>query len=226
MKSLIIVLATCKFGFMANDSVTALKMLEQGFRREWMGLFAFIDFPFQIICALFVARWCSGQQPFHAWRWAYLLKLAMCALAPLMVAYYPTFTSQTTIVQYAFGFICVMGTLASSFASTVMFVALGAFFARISDPLIGGTYMTLLNTLSNLGGTWPKVFILYGVDIFTSDGDTWFSDGYYTVSLVVVLIGLGLYYGVFRSTTMQLEKSLSSSYWRVEESSSSMIEQV
>ncbi|EDS44495.1 dynactin P62 subunit [Culex quinquefasciatus] len=36
-----------------------------------------------------------------------------------------------------------------------MFVAVMAFFARISDPAVGETYMTLLNTLSNLGGNWP-----------------------------------------------------------------------
>ena len=32
-----------------------------------------------------------------------------------------------------------------------MFVAGMAFNAKISDPAIGGTYMTLLNTLTNLG---------------------------------------------------------------------------
>ena len=34
----------------------------------------------------------------------------------------------------------------------------------VSDPTIGGTYMTFLNTLSNLGGTWPKYFVLKLVD--------------------------------------------------------------
>jgi len=32
-----------------------------------------------------------------------------------------------------------------------MFVPLMAFYAKVSDPVIGGTYMTLLNTVSNLG---------------------------------------------------------------------------
>ena len=32
-----------------------------------------------------------------------------------------------------------------------MFVTQMAFHALISDPMIGGTYMTLLNTMSNLG---------------------------------------------------------------------------
>ena len=37
-----------------------------------------------------------------------------------------------------------------------MFVAVMAFFARISDTSVGGTYMTLLNTFTNLGGNWPS----------------------------------------------------------------------
>ncbi|KAK5026051.1 hypothetical protein LTR16_012259, partial [Cryomyces antarcticus] len=42
----------------------------------------------------------------------------------------------TVIVEHVF----------STFMSTVMFVAVSAFHARIADPVIGGTYMTLLAT--------------------------------------------------------------------------------
>ena len=42
-----------------------------------------------------------------------------------------------------------------------------AFFARISDPAIGGTYMTFLNTLTNLGNMWPNSFTLWFVDFLT-----------------------------------------------------------
>lgn len=48
-----------------------------------------------------------------------------------------------------------------------MFVAVMAFFARISDPAVGGTYMTLLNTVSNLGGNWPSTVVLWLVDVLT-----------------------------------------------------------
>lgn len=47
------------------------------------------------------------------------------------------------------------------------FLADMAFMARISDPLVGASYMTLLNTLSNLGGRWVKTFFLWLVDIIT-----------------------------------------------------------
>jgi len=51
--------------------------------------------------------------------------------------------------------------------STVQFVSISAFMALIADPMIGGTYMTLLATFSNLGGTWPRFFVLEAVDYFT-----------------------------------------------------------
>ena len=49
-----------------------------------------------------------------------------------------------------------------------MYVANTAFFARVSDPTIGGTYMTLLNTMSNFGGSWPDTLMLWLVDPLTS----------------------------------------------------------
>lgn len=49
-----------------------------------------------------------------------------------------------------------------------MYVACMAFHAKVSDPLIGGTYMTLLNTVTNLGGNWPSTVALWLVDPLTS----------------------------------------------------------
>lgn len=51
-----------------------------------------------------------------------------------------------------------------------MFVAVMAFFARISDPAVGGTYMTLLNTLTNLGNSWPATLSLALMDTLTYRG--------------------------------------------------------
>lgn len=48
-----------------------------------------------------------------------------------------------------------------------MFVAVMAFFARISDPMFGGTNMTLLNTLTNLGGAWANTAALWLTDFLT-----------------------------------------------------------
>ena len=45
-----------------------------------------------------------------------------------------------------------------------MFVAIMAFHAKISDPTIGGTYMTLLNTVSNMAAQWSGTAALWFVD--------------------------------------------------------------
>lgn len=46
-------------------------------------------------------------------------------------------------------------------AGSLVFNSLMAFFSRVSDPSIGGSYMTLLNTLANLGGKWPSSLCLW-----------------------------------------------------------------
>lgn len=48
-----------------------------------------------------------------------------------------------------------------------MYVASMAFYARISDPALGGTYMSFLNTITNLGGNWPSTAALWFVDSVT-----------------------------------------------------------
>ncbi|VDM03679.1 unnamed protein product [Schistocephalus solidus] len=51
--------------------------------------------------------------------------------------------------------------------SHVMFVCQMAYHARVSDPSIGGTYMTLLNTAANLAASLPATLMLYLVDPLT-----------------------------------------------------------
>lgn len=42
-----------------------------------------------------------------------------------------------------------------------------SFNTKISDPQVGGTYMTLLSTIGSLGYIWIKTFFLWLVDFIT-----------------------------------------------------------
>ncbi|XP_077016956.1 acetyl-coenzyme A transporter 1 isoform X3 [Tamandua tetradactyla] len=99
-----------------------------------------------------------------------------------------------------------------------MYVSIMAFNAKVSDPLIGGTYMTLLNTVSNLGGNWPSTVALWLVDPLTVKECVGASnqncrtpdavelckklggscvtalDGYYVESIICVVIGFGWWF--------------------------------
>lgn len=48
-----------------------------------------------------------------------------------------------------------------------MSVSTVAFFSRISDSRFGGTYMTLLNTLLNLGHAWSSSVAIGMIDFLT-----------------------------------------------------------
>ncbi|KAL3312955.1 hypothetical protein Ciccas_008450 [Cichlidogyrus casuarinus] len=81
-------------------------------------------------------------------------------------------TDHVRPLKYNFGTEFYMIVLANALLYTAvqypMYVSQMAFNAKISDPVVGGTYMTLLNTASNLAGMLPQTLMLYFVDPLTS----------------------------------------------------------
>ncbi|KAJ3012395.1 UNVERIFIED_CONTAM: hypothetical protein HDU68_001235 [Siphonaria sp. JEL0065] len=63
VKKLIAMIMISKIGFMAHDSVSALKLLEKGFSKEDLALTVLIGFPIQIFVGYYVAKWSSGPKP-------------------------------------------------------------------------------------------------------------------------------------------------------------------
>ncbi|KAL1301433.1 hypothetical protein AAFC00_005687 [Neodothiora populina] len=162
IQSIIIIHLIAKIGFQANDAVTNLKLLDKGFSQEDLALTVLIDFPFEISLGYYAGKWSEKYSPMRLWCWAFVLRLVAAAFAQFTVMIFPAGGTTTpflllVIVEHVF----------STFMSTIMFVAVSAFHAKIADPTIGGTYMTLLATVSNLGGTFPRFFVLKFVDYFT-----------------------------------------------------------
>jgi len=141
IQTIIIVHLIAKIGFQANDAVTNLKLLDKGFGKDNMALTVLIDFPFEIGLGYYAGKWSQKYTPMRLWCWAFMGRLVAAIFAQFTVAIFPasgveTWYLLTVIVEHVF----------STFMNTVMFVAVSAFHARISDPAIGGTYMTLLAT--------------------------------------------------------------------------------
>lgn len=235
---LIVVHLLAKFAFQANDAVTNLKLVEKGLSKEDLALTVLIDFPFEIMFGYYTAKWSTGDHPLRPWMMAFVGRLAFSLLSMCQVAFFP----KEGAGSLYFLFIIVVHVL-GSFMSTVQFVSINAFHTQIADPLIGGTYMTTLNTISNLGGQWPRLLIFYGVDYFTQatclppttspllpfscatevekrqcedvQGTCNVSvDGYYIMNIVCVFIGVCLFFGWIRRMMVYLQK-LPLSSWRV-----------
>lgn len=161
---LLLVHMICKIGFQANDAVTGLKLVEHGLSKEDLAFAVLIDFPFQMIFGYLVATWSRGRTALRPWLIAFAFRLLCAAASMGMVAGMPQGSEQ---ISTSYFLLIIASTVMNSFATTVQFVGITAFHTRIADPVIGGTYMTLLNTVSNLGGTWPRYFVLRMVEFFT-----------------------------------------------------------
>lgn len=167
IKILAAILLTVKFTFAACDSVTSLKLVEAGLPKDKLALLAIPMVPLQIFLPLVVSKYTTGAKPMEVYIKAIPFRIVFGIFASTIVALAPyTFSAKgdvpiylyvVLLVNYSFYQICLY----------CMFVAVMAFFAKISDPAVGGTYMTLLNTICNLGGNWPTSIVLWLVDVLT-----------------------------------------------------------
>ncbi|KAL2269498.1 hypothetical protein VTJ83DRAFT_1682 [Remersonia thermophila] len=167
IQAIILVHLIAKIGFQANDGVTSLKLLDKGFGTDNMALTVLIDFPFEIGLGYYAGKWSQEYTPMRLWCWGFAGRLAAAVLAQFTVSLFPPIPDGGHVP--AWYLLAVIGQhVFSTFTNTIMFVAVAAFHARIADPVIGGTYMTLLATVCNLGGTFPRFFVLRMVDALTS----------------------------------------------------------
>lgn len=243
-----------KLAFQCNEGATNLKLLEKGFKREDLAITVLIDFPFEIIFGYYVAKWsstnitapvkdnhrvtensvtrkssslqrfiyfCVGEQgPLTPWLWGFIGRLSAAFLGNFVLHHFP----KSGEVSSSYFLLVIFQHLLSSFMSTVQFVSISSFHSRIADPKLGGTYMTLLNTLSNLGGTWPRIIVMSLISKLTiysvstsglTEGENRviLRDGYYITNCICICIGFAFYTLVLRRTMNKLQ-ALPLAAWR------------
>nr|SVE86066.1 EOG090X04K8 [Daphnia similis]SVE86694.1 EOG090X04K8 [Daphnia similis]SVE87321.1 EOG090X04K8 [Daphnia similis] len=163
----VVVLLTCKIGFSASDAVSGLKLVEMGVPKAQLALLAVPLVPLQIVLPLFISRYTAGPRPMQVFINAIPYRLMFGFVYAGLVWITPWFQSSDN--QFPFYYYLIVVIIYAIHQVTVysMFVAVMAFFAKVSDPQVGGTYMTLLNTVCNLGGNWPSTLALWSVDALT-----------------------------------------------------------
>ncbi|XP_035916827.1 acetyl-coenzyme A transporter 1 [Anopheles stephensi] len=234
--TLVAILLTAKAGFAACDAVTSLKLIDAGVPKDKLALLVVPLVPLQIVLPLAISKYTAGTRPMEVYLKAIPYRIALTLTAAGIVWITPAIIHDHQVPYYYYILLLVNYGL-YQIALYSMFVAVMAFFARISDPAVGGTYMTLLNTLSNLGGNWPTTVVLWLVDYVTwrrcsnaasndcSDAAlketciagggqcTITIDGYYVEIFICLLYGL-LWYRWGSSKIRQLQE-LPLKAWRV-----------
>ncbi|CAN9511497.1 unnamed protein product [Ophioblennius macclurei] len=228
-------LLTAKIGFSAADAVTGLKLVEAGVPKEQLALLAVPMVPLQILLPVVISRYTAGPRPLDVFYKAFPFRLLIGLEYALLVWWTPSVRQEEGFPVYYYA-IVLLSYAVHQVALYSMYVACMAFHAKVSDPFIGGTYMTLLNTVTNLGGNWPSTVALWLVDPLTSkecqgamgqscgspaeaglcvkEGGVCVTtlDGYYVESVVCVAIGLAWW--VWLGKKMRRLQEQSPSAWR------------
>jgi len=160
-------LFTTQFPFSAAEDMVNLQLIDQGVPSERIAQLSIPMIPVKVITTFVVTKFTVGKKPFNAYIYSYPFRLLLC-LGLVALVYIAPLMKQEDDSFPAYFYALIIAVFAIHRAVVyAMFVSMMAFFARVSDPVVGGTYMTLLNTLANLGGMWPNSFSLWFVDQVT-----------------------------------------------------------
>lgn len=156
VQQFVLVLFTCKVAFAVTDSATTLKIVEYGVPKEQMAAFAPVMVLLGIAIPLILGQATNGPRALTVFLVGHLLRMLSGVVYAGLLVVTRSIYSQPEPELPGWFYAFLLGAVAlHEVAVNVMFVAQMSFFARVSDPSIGGTYMTLLNTIANLGSKWP-----------------------------------------------------------------------
>lgn len=212
---------------LSTHEVAPLKMLDLGFPKETMASMAVVQAPFALFGTVLTGRWAAKASPLTPYMWGYLLRFLASLTGPPLMHMFARMGGVVTPQFY--GLVLTLSIVYSFASECLMFVGMGAFFLNVtsSSVSIAGSFLTLLNTASNLGGMWHRAITLYLVDVLTlreacdllKDAAPGAQcpvrvDGYYVLSMV--LVPVALLNGLYLRKTLPSLANLRESAWTVD----------
>jgi len=210
VRELALVLLTVRGPFAATDMLLPLELVKNGVKKEQLALLSTILLPITMATQAVVSRFFrSGAPPLRIFVFAHAFRLVQGVLAIGLVAGLRAVTRGGAPVPLWLYAAALVVLSAGALSAAAMFVAQMAFFNRVSDPRIGGTYLTMLNTLANIGSQWPNTVVLaIKGAIERAPGAP---DGFYTVAGCSMLLG-AVWLGFMQSRILALQQRPSSSW--------------
>lgn len=164
VKLLVLILMTSKFAYAVCDNVTKLKLLEAGVPKDNLLILIILSMmPTEIILPLIVTKYTTGPKPTETYIKFIPFRLLFSVCAVLIVWRTPSMIDEFGQAPYLLLFLLFVNNILYDTCVNSMYLGMTAFFAKVSDPRVGGTYMTLWNTVESLAGTWPGTIALWMV---------------------------------------------------------------
>lgn len=184
-----------------------------------MASMAVLQTPFSLLGTLIAGRWVSKRSPIRVYLIGWTSRIILSLFGPLCVLIFKQMNGVVT--PWFYTFVLILGILYSFASECLMFIGAGAFFLTItsSSVHVAGSYLSLLNTSSNMGGMWHKALVLWLVDKLTiterhclKDDCNIIIDGFYIIS--AILIPIAIFVGIHLFKTLPKLEKLPDSAWR------------
>lgn len=161
------ILVTRAIAFSAAETLTTLKLLERGVPKQHMATLSACMTPISVFLPVYISRWTGGARPLDCITSTWMFRAFAALGASAVVLCVPENIGDGSI---QWGYYAALFLWLSVYAglNTVHFVSFMAFYSRVSDADMGGTYMTLLNTVSNLGFKWVETSMMFAIDAVSS----------------------------------------------------------
>jgi len=167
------ILLSCKIAFSCVDGAASFKLQDYGMPKADISTIS----PILIIVSLILPA-VSGNLVANKPLDIFMIGIPLKILTSI---FYWAIIQQTKLV-YAGGkspdiyYFCslVLVLVTHQVAGDLIFSSMMSFFTKVADPTIGGTYMTLLNTIANLGSKWTaaSLWLLPKITYTQCEGDS------------------------------------------------------
>ncbi|CAF3997243.1 unnamed protein product [Adineta steineri] len=148
------ILIICPFGYAATYYMTNIALINHGMSRDTYGLITMPLILVKIIVPLILSQ---THRPLIWFARLYPPRL----LIGLLIGIYIYFTPQLMKFPYVFYPILITLFIIHETIIYLQLVARVGFYAQVSEPRIGGTYMTLVSTVGNIGQSVSNSAVLY-----------------------------------------------------------------
>ncbi|VVC36431.1 Hypothetical protein CINCED_3A008525 [Cinara cedri] len=170
VQKLAIALLTAKIGFAATESVTSLQLIDYGVSKDDIAVINTGMYAVKMIIPFFTAKYTAGSNSINVYLLVIFIRL--CCNIPFVIIIYEmtnvkNIADHDVYFQFCYYLVLVFMLLVQEVLTYIIFISILSFFYRISDLCYGGTYMTLLNTLLNLGNSWTSYIALAAIDYLT-----------------------------------------------------------
>lgn len=165
VKWLFLILLTFRLPVALGDNVKFLKAVEYGMSKSTTALLSpTLILPLGILVPIVAAKFWYGH-PLRQFMTAYKIRVFLSPILDVLML--TSVKNSKTVSKGMYWMAVIASTGMQAAVSSLQFNAQMMFFASRVDPAIGGSYMTLLNTAANLGGTWPSSVVMYLVGALT-----------------------------------------------------------